>query len=92
MASVANTCNPNYIGDVMRYVIGHLCIDENGKYSIDIPQPDQGGGLGGLGTIRVGEGSLSDTLKVMESSIQHNEKEILARVKGMQGKKNESKT
>jgi hypothetical protein len=92
LAYLVNDNYSNHIGDVMRYVIGHLCIDSEGKYSVDIPQPEQGGGLGGLGTVRVGDGELAATLEYMQASIKTNEETIKARIKRIEEKKNESNT
>jgi hypothetical protein len=54
----------------MRLRILALCIDENGRYSMDTSGIDQGG-THGWGTCEAGEGDIDATLKLIEAKMRY---------------------
>jgi hypothetical protein len=54
---------------VKRFVVAHVCLDSDGKYSIDAPGPDQGGTMG-FGTSSVENGELEGTMRLLEATLK----------------------
>ena len=64
---------------VRRLVVAKVCIDSEGKYSIDAPGPDQGGTMG-WGTSSAGDGDLESTVSLLIATLRYWQPELLRRL------------
>lgn len=54
-----------------RFTIARICIDTDGNYSCDIPQPEQGGSFG-FGTVYlVPDSSVYDVIVLVQNTLLH---------------------
>lgn len=51
-----------------RLVLARICIDTDGRYSVDMAMDDRD--HRGYGTVQVGEGHLAETLRYLEASLR----------------------
>lgn len=64
-----------------RYVVARVCLDSEGKYSVDAPGLDQGGTLG-FGTASVDEGDLESALRLLEVALKRQHHALFSRISG----------
>lgn len=70
----------------LRVVIAQVCLSADGRYSVDAPGLDQGG-TRGFGTVEVGDGGLSETLRYLEGGLKFWHEDSLHQVRELQKKR-----